>query len=145
MAKSSMENPAPPYSAGMNYLVKPARASRGTPPGRPGTLPPALRAVDLAGDRPEHSFGERPRVLLQLLLAVAQREIDGHDRHLLPVSFLSRYPFHAQPAAAVTIAPAFACPGDGINTLEHSRFLQFVAQVPEHLVLYGIASALASG
>ena len=109
-------------------------------------LPPVGRTVDPAGDRPEHALGERPRVLLQLLLALAQREINGHDRHLLPVSFLSRVLLpHAQPAAAVTIAPAFAHRGDGINALEPDRLLQFSAQIPGHLVLHGITSALASG
>src|SRR4029077_20105017 len=46
-------------------------------------LPAVVRAVDQAGDRAEHAFGEGPGVLLQFLLAVAQGEIDGHGGHLL--------------------------------------------------------------
>jgi len=85
-----MEKPAPPYSAGMNDLVKPAwgHLPESLPAGQE-RLPSVGRAVNPAGDRPEHAFGEGPRVLLQLLLAVAQDEIDGHRRHLLPNSRLS--------------------------------------------------------
>ena len=55
-------------------------------------LPVAGRAVDLARDRTEHALGEGLGVLLQLLLAVAQGEIDGHGRHLLPISRLLLMP-----------------------------------------------------
>lgn len=107
--------------------------------------PPVHRTVDPAGDRPEHALGECACVLLQLLLAVAQREIDGHDRHLLPISFLSRVSLSTCPTSSGRDHRARLGPrGDGSNILEHSRLLQFVARVPEHLVLHGIASALAS-
>ena len=89
MAKSSMENPAPPYSTGMNGEAGVGHFAVGLPAGQE-RLPAVGRAVDLTGDRTEHALGEGLGVLLQLLLAVAQGEIDGHDRHLLPVSrFLS--------------------------------------------------------
>jgi hypothetical protein len=55
------------------------------------------------------------------------------------VSFLSRISLpHAQPAAAATIAAAFAHRADGTSTLEHDRLSQFVAQLPEHLGLCGV-------
>src|SRR3954452_25258780 len=41
-------------------------------------LPSVGGSVDGLDRRPEHSLGERLRVLLQLLLTVAQGEVDGH-------------------------------------------------------------------
>jgi hypothetical protein len=47
-------------------------------PARKKRLPSVGGPIDRVDDRPEHSLGERLRILLQLLLTVAQGEVDGH-------------------------------------------------------------------
>jgi hypothetical protein len=93
-------------------------------------LPPVGRTVDLAGDGPSTPSANALAFFCNscwLSLSVKSRATT--DTFSQSCSYPA-YPFpHVQPAAAVTIAPAFAHPGDGINTLEHSRLLEFVAQV----------------
>ena len=73
----------------------------------------------LFDDGPEHSLGERLRVLLQLLLTVAQGEVDGHGSPSLGVSG-SADPTRGHPSTASGLGsgswPLFAWRGRSRDT-----------------------------
>src|SRR5690349_9995296 len=145
MARSSMENPAPPYPAGMNDLVNPACAiSRyASRPARNDSHPPTARSIGPAAGPSTPSANALAFFCSSCWLSLSVKSMATTDTFSLSRSYPAYLFPHAQPAADLTIVRAFARPGDGFNTLKHGRLLQFVAQAPEHLVLHGKASAPA--